>query len=186
MVRQATHRDPASTKSAPQRSGDSEGGRLTLVRAASTKSAPQRSGDPCWRGLRGPPSGLNEVRSPKERRPRTRKRSHAPPLSLNEVRSPKERRRRSGRNPDQWASPQRSPLPKGAETPRMTAEVAFVVPPQRSPLPKGAETTASAWQWTPPSNLNEVRSPKERSEAPRVSWRLGYLEPAPRGTCSPT
>ncbi|MFJ4624761.1 cytochrome c biogenesis CcdA family protein, partial [Streptomyces sp. NPDC088812] len=23
-------------------------------------------------------------------------------------------------------------------------------------------------------------------EAPRVSWRLGYLEPAPRGTCSPT
>lgn len=23
-------------------------------------------------------------------------------------------------------------------------------------------------------------------EAPRVSWRLGYLEPAPTGTCSPT
>ena len=29
-----------------------------------------------------------------------------------------------------------------------------------------------------PERLEEV------DEAPRVSWRLGYLEPAPIGTCS--
>ena len=108
----------ASTKSAPRRSGDTQLIPVVeVVDAASTKSAPRRSGDlgyvfPFWR-ITGVPQrsplpegaettrhrlvnphdriGLNEVRSPKERRhpcPNDRGRLR----SLNEVRSPKERR----------------------------------------------------------------------------------------------
>ena len=119
MVRQATHRDPASTKSAPQRSGDSPlpslialvdrpqrspfpKGAETRWRArssawvwASTKSAPQRNGDGGRAGTRTSGPRLNEVRSPKERRHAL---GHADLSSI--------------------SRPQRSPLPKGAETRR--------------------------------------------------------------------
>ena len=42
-------------------------------------------------------------------------------------------------NREQW-EPQRSPLPKGAETHMPSLVYQSALPPQRSPLPKGAET----------------------------------------------
>ena len=113
----AHHGFGASTKSAPQRSGDARRvEELVHDLPASTKSAPQRSGDTGPARRRGARAGLNEVRSPKERR-----------------------RDLSGG--------------VGAE-----ADL-----PQRSPLPKGAETPAPKTWWLPcRSGLNEVRSPKER------------------------
>ncbi len=179
----------ASTKSAPQRSGDPRLPRTGLPAPASTKSAPQRSGDrgagprpPCASRLnevRSPkerrrrgrggrprsPAGLNEVRSPKKRRrPRRRRGSGPGGPGLNEVRSPKERRRGRVVAVDNRELPQRSPLPKGAETdpgecvagaddastksaPQRSGDVLSIPiaasppPPQRSPLPKGAETS---------------------------------------------
>ena len=85
----------ASTKSAPQRSGDLflTLGAGCLRGLASTKPAPQRSGDI---------DQLSEVTT------------------------------------NAW--PQRSPLPKGAETPASAAAWPRLRMPQRSPLPKGAET----------------------------------------------
>ena len=157
---------------------------------ASTKSAPHRSGDSHHNAGQGPRTAhrLNEVRSPQERRPwgpppisvlarnaSTKSAPHrsgdfwpatwaAPTRSLNEVRSPQERR------PEQTAAymkrpstPQRSPLPTGAETevvlhgpplrrastksaPHRSGDSGLRLPlvsqspPQRSPLPTGAET----------------------------------------------
>ncbi len=205
----------ASTKSAPQRSGDfilkslrltAPGGpqRSPLPKGAETvalaASCPVPSGlnevrSPKERrrpspgsGVPGRCSGLNEVRSPKERRrsrrcgcgtrrsrlnevrsPKERRQPtrSAPRLAsrLNVVRSPKERRLRPA-HPSMWhGPPQRSPLPKGAETDRPAATIDAteastksapqrsgdhcpsgahhrVSAPQRSPLPKGAETSA--------------------------------------------
>ncbi len=110
----------ASTKSAPHRSGDpARLRRHEGLGVASTKSAPHRSGDPAvasstsvrsaapqrsplptgaetpvhgW-ARRSRLAGLNEVRSPQERRPaRTRRACPMTGCSLNEVRSPQERR----------------------------------------------------------------------------------------------
>ena len=72
------HSDPvrarhASTKSAPLRSGDRHRcARPRPRRPASTKSAPQRSGDCRRRRVLPIRAGLNEIRSPKERRPHLR------------------------------------------------------------------------------------------------------------------
>ncbi|MGW9719971.1 hypothetical protein ACUXOP_002114, partial [Micrococcus aloeverae] len=130
----------ASTKSAPQRSGDTPdrvgGGRAML---ASTKSAPQRSGDVRRWGRCEPGSRcLNEVRSPKERRPCLESVSPEPDRRLNEVRSPKERRRRRE-------------LDGGPHRPASTKSA-----PQRSG--DGGNSSGPAARVT---RLNEVRSPKE-------------------------
>ena len=161
-----------STKSAPRRNGAPGRGRpvRAYTRRASTKSAPRRSGDCwwCWRGWSArcspqrsplpegaetvgprrpaPPTGLNEVRSPKERRPSSAACSRPQPTSLNEVRSPKERR----------------PL-------FVHDNVVLVNEPQRSPLPEGAETSGTSSVSSPRMpGLNEVRSPKERRHRHRV------------------
>ena len=133
----------ASTKSAPHGSGDQRAEVRVAHRdlpAASTKSAPHGSGDggvgevfagefvpqrsPLPTGAETGGGGcrprrrrrLNEVRSPRERRQSASTPWPARPR-LNEVRSPRERRqawatRLSASKP----TPQRSPLPTGAET----------------------------------------------------------------------
>ena len=175
---------------------------------ASTKSAPHRSGDSHHNAGQGPRTAhrLNEVRSPQERRPwgpppisvlarnaSTKSAPHrsgdfwpatwaAPTRSLNEVRSPQERR------PEQTAAymkrastPQRSPLPTGAETrtimqgrvhalrtastksaPHRSGDHGGPLRsqcwrgmPQRSPLPTGAETSGR-----PPGRLLHAASTK--------------------------
>ena len=86
------------------------------VAGASTKSAPHRSGDTRPGSTpRGRPS-LNEVRSPKERRPHTVPRKRHQSRCLNEVRTQSSGDGHAPNDPSIGFRPQRSPLPKGAET----------------------------------------------------------------------
>ena len=64
------------------------------------------------------------------------------------------------------AGPQRSPLPKGAETAYGRSIWYLSEQPQRSPLPKGAETNSLVSERAMVNGLNEVRSPKERRPGP--------------------
>ena len=163
----------ASTKSAPHRSGDpARLRRHEGLGVASTKSAPHRSGDPAvasstsvrsaapqrsplptgaetpvhgW-ARRSRLAGLNEVRSPQERRPaRTRRACPMTGCSLNEVRSPQERRlpgREEGGHGADAASTKSAPHRSGD-----VRQIAYMVPPR---------------------SLNEVRSPQERRQHLRL------------------
>ena len=130
----------ASTKSAPQRSGDHTLCPVSAIKVdASTKSAPKAAETATPPTTPASDSGLNEARSPKERRPGA-----------------------VSADTSVLAPPQRSPLPKGAETSTRSAPP-YRSTPQRSPLPKGAETgRLRRGVRCPGRGLNEVRSPKER------------------------
>ena len=183
------HRVPASTKSAPQRSGDEHGlAQHAGQVAASTKSAPQRSGDWTGRGPFRPAAAASTKSAPKRSgdTPSTRagfatgspQRSPLPTgaetihvLAEDAARleaSTKSAPHRSG----DWrrgtgayhvGQPQRSPLPTGAET-LMEDPLTPGVPiePQRSPLPTGAETPRRRRSPSQRPRLNEVRSPQEQ------------------------
>ena len=156
------------------------------VRCASTKSAPHRSGDACASSGGCGLTGLNEVRSPQERRPGRVADDHggvpastksAPHRSGDRVghherhrglhASTKSAPHRSGDTRDlatvtSPGSPQRSPLPTGAETDGLDVSSQVIGKPQRSPLPTGAETASPSGTSGTRSGLNEVRSPQER------------------------
>ena len=183
---------PRTMSSRPQRSPRPKGAETVVpedvvpAHCASTKSAPQRSGDPGPSGTTPPPCGLNEVRSPMERRhgprtvPRTRRRSRC----LNEVRSPKERRlvagvrdlvlalastksapQRSGDrdiHPLAFSTPQRSPLPQrsGDRSRRHDGTLGNGASTKSAPQRSGDWSRCTTV--TVRACLNEFRSPKER------------------------
>ena len=166
-----------STRDGPQRSPLPKGAETVVVggprvgvEVASTKSAPQRSGDGGRDARRpGSPASLNEVRSPKERRQAARRRGTPRVWRLNEVRSPKERRqplRREHTHRRLRASTKSAPQRSGDVADRWGTRGAHT--PQRSPLPKGAETRMGRSAWTRRCSLNEVRSPKERRQHLRL------------------
>ena len=110
----------ASTKSAPQRSGDKrlDGGAHHGF-GASTKSAPQRSGD-SHSAVSTPTGGSGPQRSPLPKGAETSRigGARAALTRLNEVRSPKERRRVWGavRGPGAAASTKSAPQRSGDST----------------------------------------------------------------------
>ena len=214
----------ASTKSAPRRSGDwmvrpsalsttltpqrsplpegaetVETGRYPGYEGASTKSAPRRSGDPGAPVGRYPGAPASTKSAPRRSGDRPGRRLVIDAHDASTKSAP----RRSGdkvapgeaSDPD---SPQRSPLPEGAETrrsilrrwtrvclnevrsPKERRPIAMppfgntLRQPQRSPLPEGAETACPCTPSATLSGLNEVRSPKERR--PAAACRAAILE----------
>ena len=144
----------ASTKSAPHRSGDPDRGLpVDAAVAASTKSAPHRSGDQEEAMPGAAPAGLNEVRSPQERRP-------ARVVS------------RSSRQ----SSPQRSPLPTGAETLQsVTSGIRLTTAstksaPHRSGDVLGVAQRAGAGDASTKSAPHRSRDRRTRSHASRRGW----------------
>ena len=180
---------PASTKSAPRRSGDC---RMTAcsgyLSSASTKSAPRRSGDTSGRlQVVQVVRGLNEVRSPKERR-----RAHisdSERLALISA-STKSAPRRSGDCSAQGlcsrgrvASTKSAPRRSG-DNPTGIKVLDSETEPQRSPLPEGAETRLGPTGGRCSLRLNEVRSPKERRpirDAIRDGMSMPQRSPLPEG-----
>ena len=155
----------ASTKSAPHRSGDL--GRIETRRFA---RAPQRSPLPTGAETGGVfipvdrlvmpqrsplptgaetgsarrscshPARLNEVRSPQQRRPRLFAEDRCSLAASTKSAPHRSGDRATNRQESPSGSPQRSPLPTGAETTPSASSAVVSTKPQRSPLPTGAET----------------------------------------------
>ena len=152
---------------------------------ASTKSVPRRSGDGRWPLTTCGRGCLNEVRSPKERRPADLDGVADAGVHASTKCAPRrsgDERQRSTRSA--YRSPQRSPLPERAETGDRDTDAADPAP-QRGPLPERAETCRARRGCSRGSRLNEVRSPKERrppgSTAMRSRPTWPQRSPLPEG-----